>query len=128
VPTTDCYDYAVIRVVPRVERGEFANVGVVLSCPARDFLRARLHLDAARLRALFPDIDLPTVECHLQAIVQVCAGGAEAGPIGRLQARQRFHWLVAPRSSLIQTSAVHSGLCDDPALALDHLLQQMVVV
>jgi hypothetical protein len=126
VPAPGCYDYAVIRVVPRVEREEFVNVGVILSCPARDFLDARLLVDAARLRALDPTLDVAMIERHLASFPQICRGGADAGPIGALPLRQRFHWLVAPRSAQIQTSPVHTGLTDDPAATLEHLLQKMV--
>ena len=121
------YDYAVIRVVPRVEREEFVNVGVILSCAARDFLDARLHVNPARLLALDPELDLDLVEQHLRVIPLVCRGDASAGTIAGLPALQLFHWLVAPRSTIIQTSAVHSGLCEDPAGALAHLLQRMVL-
>lgn len=128
MPTTPCaYDYAVIRVVPRVEREEFINVGVILSCPARDFLEARLHLDRARLAALDASVDLELVEQHLGVIPLVCRGEPGAGPIGQLPVRQRFHWLTAPRSTIIQTSSVHSGLCEDPAAALAHLMERMVL-
>mgnify|MGYP005812161505 CR=1 FL=1 len=127
MPTPHSYDYAVIRVVPRVDREEFVNVGVILSCPARDFLDAALHLDSARLAALDPGLDLDTVEQHLRIIPLVCRGDAAAGTIAALPPRQRFHWLVAPRSTIIQTSAVHSGLCEDPAGALAHLMQRMVL-
>jgi hypothetical protein len=122
------YDYAVIRVVPRVEREEFINVGVILSCPACEYLEARLQLDRARLAALDPTLDPELVERHLAAIPLVCRGDAGAGPIGQLSARQRFHWLVAPRSTVIQTSAVHSGLCGEPHAALEHLMQRMVLL
>jgi hypothetical protein len=117
----------VIRVVPRVEREEFINVGVILSCQTRDYLDARLHLDRARLAALDPRLDPALVEQYLGVIPLVCRGTAEAGPIGQLSVRQRFHWLVAPRSTIIQTSAVHSGLCQEPAAALTHLMQRMVL-
>jgi hypothetical protein len=128
VPTPHGYDYAVIRVVPRVERGEFANVGVILSCPSLDFLEARLHVDRARLAALDPTLDLDQVEQYLGVFPVICRGDAAAGPIGRLTQRQRFHWLVAPRSTIIQTSAVHSGLCaGDPGTMLAHLMQRMVL-
>jgi len=121
------YDYAVIRVVPRVEREEFLNAGVILSCPGRNFLDARLHVDRERLKALAPQLDLELVEQYLAVIPIVCRGDAAAGPIGRLTARQRFHWLVAPRSTVIQTSAVHSGLCEEPDAALEHLMKRMVL-
>jgi len=124
----DChaYDYAVIRLVPQVEREEFMNVGVVLSCPARRFLGARLRLDSGRLQAFAPDIDASTVQAHLDAFDAICRGGVEAGPIGELTARQRFHWLVAPRSTVIQTSPPHTGLCRDPEETLDKLLRRYV--
>ncbi len=126
-PTAPCaYDYAVIRVVPRVEREEFINAGVILSCPARDFLEARLHLDARRLAALCPALDAQMVQQYLEVIPRVCRGESTAGPIGLLPQRQRFYWLVAPRSTIIQTSAVHAGLAEDPAQALAHLLRTMV--
>jgi hypothetical protein len=117
----------VIRVVPRVEREEFINVGVILSCPARDFLDARLHIDRVRLAAFDATLDLELLEQHLRVIPLVCRGDEEAGPIGKLTTRQRFYWLAAPRSTVIQTSAVHSGLCDEPAGSLDHLMQRMVL-
>ena len=121
------YDYSVIRVAPRVDREEFINVGVILSCPDRQFLGARIALDRARLKGLFPEADLDVIEAHLAAIPAICAGGEEAGPIGRLSQRERFHWLVAPRSTMIQPSPVHTGRCSDPALALDRLMQRMVL-
>ena len=120
------YDYAAVRVVPRVERAEFVNAGVILSCPARDFLAARIALDEARLLALDPTVDLDAVRAHLASIPVICAGGAAAGPIGALTPRERFHWLVAPRSTIIQTSAVHTGRCADPQATLEHLLDTMV--
>jgi hypothetical protein len=126
VHTHSSYDYALIRVVPRVERGEFVNVGVVLSSQAGDFLEARIETDEARLRALDAGIDLDTVRSHLAAFAAICAGGAQAGPIGRLPPRERFHWLTAPRSTMIQTSPAHSGRCADPAAAIERLLATMV--
>ena len=120
------YDYAIVRVVPRVEREEFLNVGVILSCPAAAFLEARVELDEARLIALAPAADLASIRAHLNSFPVVAAGGAAAGPIGKLTQRERFHWLVAPRSTIIQTSAVHTGRCADPAAALEHLLATMV--
>jgi hypothetical protein len=127
VPTPSAYDYAVIRVVPRVERQEFVNVGVVLSCPLHDFLESRIHLDPARLRALDPTVDLELIARHLQSFQVICRGGPEALAIGRLSPRERFHWLVAPRSTVIQTSPVHMGQCASPADALDHLMRVMVL-
>ncbi|HEX7956942.1 MAG TPA: DUF3037 domain-containing protein [Pyrinomonadaceae bacterium] len=120
------FDYAVIRVVPRVERGEFVNAGVIVSCPERKYLKARVGLDAERLAALDPSFDRETVERHLAAILRVCEGGAEAGPIGLLPQRARFHWLVAPRSTVIQTSPVHTGFCEDGDETLEHLFRTMV--
>jgi hypothetical protein len=122
------YDYAVIRVVPRVERGEFVNVGVIVSCPGQDFLEARLEPDEARLRALDPAIDLAALRAHLAPIPLICRGGDAAGPIGRLSPRERFHWLTAPRSTIIQTSAAHAGRAADPAAALERLMDTMVRV
>jgi Protein of unknown function (DUF3037) len=126
VRTLPSYDYAIVRVVPRVEREEFINAGVVLSCPSQSFLDARIDLDEARLLALDEGVDLAAVRENLASIPLICAGGAAAGPIGRLSARERFHWLVAPRSTMIQTSAVHTGRCENPAAALKHLLETMV--
>ena len=126
MPAQRTYDYAIVRVVPRVEREEFINAGVILSCQLQDFLGARIDLDERRLLALDAGVDLETVRANLASIPVVCAGGPAAGPIGKLSARERFHWLVAPRSTIIQTSPVHSGRCQDPAAALDHLVQTMV--
>jgi hypothetical protein len=120
------YDYAIVRVVPRVEREEFVNVGVIVSCPAQDFLQARIELDEPRLRALDPAIDLEAIRLHLASIPAICAGGSQGGPIGRLSRRERFDWLVAPRSTIIQTSKVHTGRCSDPVALLEHLLNTMV--
>jgi hypothetical protein len=120
------YDYSVIRVVPRVEREEFVNVGVVVSCSGRDFLEARIVVDTARLLALDPGIDLDTLERHLDAILLICAGGAGAGALGELSARERFRWLTAPRSTVIQFSPAHTGRCDDPRALLERLMDSMV--
>jgi hypothetical protein len=121
------YDYALVRVVPRVERGEFVNAGVVLFCRTRRFLGARIALDAGRLAAIAPRVDIAELTQHLGIIPLVCAGGAGAGPIGLLPLAERFHWLVAPRSAMIQTSPVHSGLCHAPEAALEHLLESLVL-
>jgi hypothetical protein len=128
LPTNSSFDYAILRVVPRVERQELVNAGVILFCLERDFLEARVALDEARLRALWPAIDVDLVRQHLEAVPRICAGNPDAGPIARLSLRERFHWLVSPRSTMIQVSAVHSGLCDEPERALDDLFRQMVLV
>ena len=121
------FEYAVLRVVPRVERGEFINAGVVLYCQAERFLGARVHLDAARLKALDPEVDLEAVRAHLEAIRSACAGGPDAGAVGRLPLRERFGWLVAPRSTVVQPSPVHTGLTDDPEAEMERLLLSMVL-
>ena len=122
------YDYAIIRVVPRVERGESINVGVILSCPDADFLEARIELDSTRLLALDATLDLEATRASLNAIPVICRGGDAAGPLGELPHRGRFRWLVSPRSTVIQTSPVHTGRTDDPARTLEHLLDTMVRV
>jgi hypothetical protein len=126
VPADCAYDYAIVRLVPRVERGETINVGIILSCPERDYLEARIELDAARIHALDAGFDLETARAHLAAIPRICRGGPEAGPLGALPARARFHWLVAPRSTVIQLSPVHTGRTGDPAEALERLLDALV--
>lgn len=126
MPEPSTYDYAIIRVVPKVEREEFINAGVIVSSPAHQFLDARIELDERRLLALDPTLDLDSIRAHLATIPAICAGGADSGPIGRLPQRERFHWLVAPRSTVIQTSPVHTGSCGEPAALLMHLLETMV--
>ena len=120
------FQYAIVHVVPRVERGECVNAGVVLFCRPRRFLAARIELDEARLRALAPDVDVAAVRGHLDAIERIAAGDPAAGPIAALPASERFHWLVAPSSTIIQPSPVHTGLSDDPAGELDHLVARLV--
>ena len=120
------YDYAVVRVVPRVERGEFANIGVIVSCPARDYLQARIEIDEARLRALDATLDIDAIRRHAASIPSICDGGDGAGPIGRLTQRERFHWLVSPRSTIIQISPVHTGRCGDPTRVIEQLLDKLV--
>ena len=120
------YDYATIRVVARVDREEFVNAGVILFCPERDFLGARVAFNPERLCALFAEVDLDLVRRHLEAIPRICEGASDAGPIAKLTRRERFHWLVAPRSTIIQLSPVHSGICDSPEHALDELFQKLV--
>jgi hypothetical protein len=122
------FDYAVIRVVPRVEREEFLNAGVVLYCRARDFLNARVHLERRRLAALTPGADAEALEAHLATIVATCRGGPDAGPLAGLSQAERFHWLVAPRSTVVQVSPVHSGLCEDPQATLDELVERLVLM
>ena len=120
------FDYAIVRVVPRVERGEQVNAGVIVSCPTADFLAAKVELNEARLRAIAPDADLAEIAAALAIIPLIAAGDPAGGPIAALSRSERFHWLVAPRSAIIQPSAVHTGLCDDPAAALDQLLARLV--
>jgi hypothetical protein len=120
------FDYALIQIVPRVERDERLNAGVVLFCPAAGFLGGRISLDEARLRAVAPDADWPAIAAQLEAVRAVCAGDPQAGPIARLSASERFHWLTAARSTVVQPSPAHAGLCDDPAAALDRLFASAV--
>lgn len=120
------FEYAIIRVVPRVERGEFINAGVVLYCRARSFLDTRIALDVARLRALSPETEAAEVARYLEAFQRICRGEPEAGPIAKLTQRERFHWLISPRSTVIQTSPAHAGLCLDPATTLERLMAMVV--
>jgi hypothetical protein len=126
MPARSSFDYAIVRVVPRVERDEFVNAGAIVFCRTRRFLGARIELDRSRLAALAPWLDVAEVERYLALVPLVCAGGAAGGPIGLLPQADRFHWLVAPRSAMIQTSPVHAGLCDDPTAALEEIVVQMV--
>jgi Protein of unknown function (DUF3037) len=126
VPAPHTYDYAVVRVVPRVERGEFINAGIIVYCGSAGLLSARIELDEQRLMALAPDVDLFTLNAALRTIPLICRGGPSAGPIGLLTPRERFDWLVADRSTSIQTSPVHSGLCVDPNAVIEQLLSAMV--
>lgn len=120
------FQYAIVRVVPRVERGECLNVGVVLLCRPRRFLGARIHLDERRLGAFAPGLDPATIRPHLEAIERIAAGDPTAGPIAALTKAERFHWLVAPSSTIIQFSEVHTGFCQDPAAELEHLVATLV--
>lgn len=126
MPARSVFEYAVVRVVPRVEREEFVNVGVVLFCRTRRFLGASLRLDPPRLAAFAPDLDLAAVEGQLAHFALVCGGGAQAGPIGELPQQERFRWLTAPRSTLIQPSPVHCGLCSDPRGELARVVARML--
>ncbi len=121
------FEYAILRVVPRVDRGECINAGVVLYCQDEKFLDARVYLDSGRLLALDPAADLQAVQAHLEAVQPVCAGSEEAGAVGRMPKRERFGWLVAPRSTVVQPSTVHTGLTDHPSAELERLLQSMVL-
>ncbi len=126
MPADYTYDYAIVRVVPHVERGEQVNVGVILSCADTDFLDARIEIDERALLAIDATVDLAAVRTNLNVIPLVCRGGPEAGPIGLLPPRGRFRWLVAPRSTIIQPSPVHTGRTSDPAACLEHLMDRMV--
>jgi hypothetical protein len=120
------YDFAVVRIVPRVEREEFVNAGVVVFCPAQKFLGARVRVDEPRLRALWPEVDIPLLRQHLEPLPAICAGDPDAGPIAARPLRERFHWVVAPRSTMIQISAVHTGLCESPEAVLGELFAKLV--
>ena len=120
------FDYAVLRVVPRVEREEFLNAGVVVWCLAQDYLAARVALDVDRLKALDAAADVEAIRAHLEAVPRICAGDPAAGPVARLPAKERFHWLVSPRSTVLQTSPVHSGTTEAPDQALERLFQTLV--
>lgn len=120
------FEYAVIRVMPRVEREEFLNVGVILYCPPQNFLRTAFELDGDRLGAFVCDLEASEIEEHLRAFEEICAGGEGAGPIGKLPAGERFRWLTAPRSTVVQTSAVHTGLLIDASRKLDDLMEKLV--
>ena len=126
MPGRSPFQYAIVRVVPRVERGECVNAGVVLFCRPRGFLAARTALEEQRVRALDADADLAVVRDHLEAFVRVAAGAPDAGPMARLEASERFHWLVAPSSTVLQCSPVHTGLTSDPEAELDRLVARLV--
>jgi hypothetical protein len=127
VPATSSYDYAMIRIVPRIERGECINVGVILFCRTRRFLAASMHVDEQRLLALAADLDLPALRQQLEHIICICEGRDEGGPIAQLSQSERFHWLISPRSTIIQSSPVHSGLCRDPTATLQNLIHKLVL-
>ena len=129
MPAESSYEYAVIRVVPRVESGEFVNVGVILICRQRRFLRARVELGARQrviLETLDPELDFSELAQQLDSIVSICRGDADSGPIAELSQPERFHWLTAPASTIIQTSPIHSGLTNKPVATLEHLVQVLV--
>ena len=121
------FDYAILRVVPRVERQEFINAAIVVYCPEKKYLAARVRFDPARIQALWPSADLDLIREHLEAVPRICAGDEAGGPIARLSQRERFHWLTSPRSTIIQPSPVHTGVCDAIGDLLDRLEQQLIV-
>ena len=127
MPATSSYDYAIIRIVPCVERGECINIGAILFCRTRRFLGALLHLDQQRLNALAPQLDPLALQQQLEHFLAICDGKEGSGPIGQLPQSERFHWLVSPRSTIIQSSPVHSGTSDDPEAALQDLLKKFVL-
>jgi hypothetical protein len=128
VPAPATFDYAVLRVVPRVEREEFINAGVVVFCLEKKYLDARIHLDVQRLTALWPEVDADVVREHLEAIPRICMGDPFGGPIAKLSQRERFHWLTSPRSTIIQPSPVHTGVCDNTDGVVDRLATQFLGV
>lgn len=121
------FDYAVIRVVPFVEREEFFNAGVILFCPEQKFLNARIHLNREKLAAFHSTLDFQDIQRRLDAIVKICAGDPSGGPIARLPQSPRFHWLIAPRSTVVQVSPAHSGLCEEPGTVLNRLFEEQVL-
>jgi hypothetical protein len=126
VHTSASFDYAVLRVVPRVERQEFLNVGVIVFCREKRFLQARVNVDEQRLLSLWPQLDIAAVRQHTKAVVRICEGDAEGGVIAKLSQSERFHWLTAPRSTMMQTSPVHTGICDETDALLERLYTQLV--
>lgn len=126
MPAPASFDYAILRVVPRVERQEFVNAGVVVYCRERRYLAARMRLNAERVKALWPEADLELIAKHLDAVERICAGDASAGPIAELSQSERFHWLVSPRSTIIQPSPVHTGVCDETGTLLERLEKQFL--
>ena len=121
------YEYAVIRVVPRVEREEFLNVGVILYCAKQGFLQTIWQLDQARLKAFADKVDIEEVEDYLHTLGKICAGGKTSGPIGLLPIASRFRWLTATRSTIVQTSKIHPGFCKNPQDTINHLYNQLVL-
>jgi len=126
MPAPASFDYALLRVVPRVERQEFINAGIVVYCPEKRYLAARIRLDVARLTALWPGVDIALIQQHLEAVERICAADPAAGPIAQLSQRERFHWLTSPRSTIVQPSPVHTGICDATDAVLDRLEKQFL--
>ncbi len=127
MPERSSFDYAVLRIVPRVERAEFVNAGLIMLCLTRNFLEARVHFDEVLVRALCPELDVEETRRHLESLPRIAAGESDAGPIALLPKRQRFHWLVSPRSTIIQVSPVHCGLCESPADSFEELYKKLVL-
>jgi hypothetical protein len=127
MPATSSYDYAIVRIVPLIERGECINIGVIVFCRTQRFLDMLIHFDQQRLSAFAPALDMSFVQQQSEHLVQICRGGHASGPIGQLSQTERFHWLVSPHSTIIQTSPVHCGICSDPARTLQDLLQKLVI-
>jgi len=125
---SDLFEYAVIRVVPRVEREEFLNVGVILLCVPQKFLRCRIDVDDVRLRTLCKEFEVDELKGHISSFTRICEGGAESAPIGLLPLAERFRWLTATRSTVLQTSRVHPGLCTNAQETLDQLMEQLVTL
>ncbi len=121
------YDYAVIRLVPKVDREEFINVGIIILCEEKKYLESKIHLDEKRLKVLAPEFDIQTAKAHLALIPRICEGDPDAGEMAKLSQRKRFNWLTSPRSTIIQTSPVHSGCCKNPEHAIDQLMNRMVI-
>jgi Protein of unknown function (DUF3037) len=126
MPANNLFEYAVVRVVPRVEREEFLNIGVILYSKPVKFLQVRYHLDPERLQLLDPSLDFAELQLHLSSMEKICLGAIDGGPIARLDTASRFRWLTATRSTVLQTSKVHPGICEDPAIALEQLFGKMV--
>lgn len=126
MPENLLFEYAVIRIVPHVEREEFINVGVVLYCSAKKFLNTRVRLNESRVGSFCEALDIDEIRAYIDSFEKICAGGPDSGPIGKLPVAERFRWLTASRSTVLQTSAVHPGLCTDPSEMLDRLFEQMV--
>ncbi|HEX2682332.1 MAG TPA: DUF3037 domain-containing protein [Ferruginibacter sp.] len=127
MPENDQFEYAVVRVVPQVEREEFLNVGVVLFCAKQKFLQMKYHLNTVRLQAFCPQVDLEEISEYLTSFEQICAGAADAGPIARLSMAERFRWLTSTRSTMVQTSKVHPGLCTDAGEMLTKIYTQQAM-
>ncbi|UII25381.1 DUF3037 domain-containing protein [Fulvivirga maritima] len=121
------YEYATLRLMPRVERGEFVNIGTILYCKAHKFLECRFHWDEGRIKAIFPETDLELVKKYAMAIEEVCAGGKRGGAIGELTIAERFRWITATRSTILQASPVHPAFCKEAEATLERLHSELVL-